>query len=223
MSSVKHVSKVSLDLTLIEQSLRNVQTAMALSNSDSGPRDALTDQVILNMLDGYRFVNQAVAAREDWLALGQSRAVLTLNDLVLYGANPAADSLCTKRKYANESHFYKNPPGGFGELIEGLAMVMRAKPYSLPAEAFIRMLTSPQLFLEGNHRTGALIMSYLLLWEGFPPFVLTKDNRREFFSLSENIRQHHKKSLPLLLRKHGFRSKLNNFLVNTANPAYVIH
>jgi hypothetical protein len=41
------------------------------------------------------------------------------------------------------------------------------------AEVYIYILSEPQLFIAGNHRTGALVLSYILAREGRPPFVLT--------------------------------------------------
>jgi hypothetical protein len=61
-------------------------------------------------------------------------------------------------------------------LKEGKSVWRRA------AGVYIRILSEPQLFIEGNHRTGALIMSYLLAREGRAPFVLTDDNAREYFN-----------------------------------------
>jgi hypothetical protein len=44
------------------------------------------------------------------------------------------------------------------------------------AGVYVRTLSEPELFIEGNHRSGALVMSYILAREGYPPFVLTAEN-----------------------------------------------
>lgn len=45
-----------------------------------------------------------------------------------------------------------------------------------------------QLFIEGNHRSGSLIVSYLLMRAGQPSFVLTLDNAEGYFNPSSVIR-----------------------------------
>jgi hypothetical protein len=45
-------------------------------------------------------------------------------------------------------------------------------PYKLAAEAYLSIVGQPQLFTEGNHRTGSLIASWINLHAGYPPFVL---------------------------------------------------
>ena len=52
-------------------------------------------------------------------------------------------------------------------------------PWYLAAGVYARIVGSPQLFEEGNHRTGMLIASYILMREGYPPFVISEDNVEE--------------------------------------------
>lgn len=222
MSSASPGQRPSLNLALVERSLRGAQANLSAQGAASqGYRDQLDDRVIANMLAGYRYVDAAVAAREDWLATGQSGSVLKLNNLVLYGAAALTKGFTNKAAQANEAHFYKAPPGGFGEFVEQLGMAIKTTPYSLATEAYLRILTPPQLFLEGNHRTGALLMSYLLLWDGLPPFVLSHSNYRQCFSLSARLREYHKSSLSLLLRRHRFRTILSTMIATSSDPAYL--
>jgi hypothetical protein len=50
-----------------------------------------------------------------------------------------------------------------------------------------RGVSEPQLLIEGNHRTGALVLSYILAREGRPPFVLTAENAKAYLDPSTLI------------------------------------
>lgn len=67
------------------------------------------------------------------------------------------------------------------------------------AGVYIRILSDPQLFIEGNHRTGASMTSCLLTREGRAPFVLTERNAR-IFQTSSLFKAANKRSVvaPLL-------------------------
>ncbi len=61
-------------------------------------------------------------------------------------------------------------------------------PYKIAAGLYVRVLSAPQLFAEGNHRTGSLIANYYLLKKGKDPFVLTPQNAVEFFDLASDVK-----------------------------------
>ena len=61
-------------------------------------------------------------------------------------------------------------------------------PYTIAAGLYVRILASPQLFIEGNHRTGALVANYHLLLSGEMPFILTVENAIEFFNLASDVK-----------------------------------
>jgi hypothetical protein len=58
----------------------------------------------------------------------------------------------------------------------------------MAAEVYVAILTRPQLFIEGNHRTGSLISSWISLYYGFPPFVLSFENALDYFEPSALIK-----------------------------------
>ncbi len=61
-------------------------------------------------------------------------------------------------------------------------------PYKVAAGLYVRVLAHPQLFVEGNHRTGSLMISYYLLMKGRDPFVLTPHNAVEFLNLASDVK-----------------------------------
>ena len=86
----------------------------------------------------------------------------------------------------------------------------------------MRILSKPQLFIEGNHRTGALVMSYLLVRDGEPPFVLTVDNAEAFFDPSTVIRDIRKRSPAAIFRLPGIKKRFAKFLLAQADPRYLL-
>ena len=96
----------------------------------------------------------------------------------------------------------------------------------------MRILSKPQLFIEGNNRSGSLIVSYLLMRAGLPPFVLTLDNAEGYFNPSSVIRNSAKHGVKALYELPKIKKKyaafledkapdpMKFFLSDTAVPAY---
>ena len=195
--SESHVTR--LNLTAIELSLRNVQTKFKEINKTlKEPRSPMTDEVLSNMLAGYRFIDNALADDLPILEMGYSDSLLELNKIVLFGENNNNRQQQASQVKATQDHFYQlSAQGGVGELIEWLALHEHKNVWWMAAGLYIQVISQPQLFIEGNHRTGALMMSYLLCKNGKPPFVLSVGNARSHFEPS---------SLAKDVHKHGFRS-----------------
>ena len=87
---------------------------------------------------------------------------------------------------------------------------------------YISILSEPQLFIEGNHRTGALVMSYILAREGRPPFVLTAENAKAYLDPSTLITETRKHSLVALFRIPKIKRYFAQFLKEQADRKYLI-
>ena len=90
------------------------------------------------------------------------------------------------------------------------------------AGVYIRILSEPQLFIEGNHRTGALIMSYLLAREGHAPFVLTEDNAREYLDPSSVFKKSKKHTLVMRFKMPGLTRAFADYLEHQMNNAFLV-
>ncbi|HYB42000.1 MAG TPA: hypothetical protein VEL75_09545, partial [Candidatus Methylomirabilis sp.] len=90
------------------------------------------------------------------------------------------------------------------------------------AGAHVRILSRPQLFIEGNHRTGALVMSYILMQGGEPPFVLTVDNAAAYFDPSAAIRDADKNGPARLFRLPVIRQRLAALLRDSSDRRYLL-
>ena len=215
--------KLRLDLAAIERSLKTVQRDFERINATlDTPRDPLSDTVIGNLLAGYAYLNTLLAAGVNPLAMGNSRHLLQLNHLVLCGTDESAAKDYAVHLQETERRFYDDPsPGGVRALMETLAAHKEESVWRRAARAYIQVLSRPQLFIEGNHRTGTLIMSAMLVWEGKPPFVLTARNAKAYFDPSSLAKESRKRSLQLFVRQPGLSKRLATLLKDEADRGFL--
>src|SRR5262245_27042207 len=212
-----------INLPALEASLRRMQRSFDDVNERlSARRDPLDDVVIGNMMAGYAFVNALVADGVDLFALGNSRHLLELNTLVLCGTSPARRTAYSGHVAATERRFYDERHGGVRGLVEWQVEHKDESAWARAAGAHVLILSKPQLFIEGNHRTGALVMSYLLVREDKPPFVLTTGNAQAYFDIFTALRDADKNSPTALLRFHGARKRLAALLREQSDPRYLL-
>ena len=209
-----------LDFDAVAATLRETQAAFA-QHRDELWRDPMDDDVVANMLAGYRFVDALVAESVDLFALGQSKALLELNTRVLCGTDPDRRLRFATHLAATERRFYDEPDGGVQDVIEWYAMHAGESVWYRAAGLYVRMLAWPQLFVEGNHRTGALVMSYILLREGRPPFVLTAADAPEFFEVGASVRTLERNSPTLLIRMPRVKRRLALLLVSQVDRRHL--
>lgn len=181
----------------------------------------MDDAIVERMLLGYAFVDGLLARKVDLFSLAQLRCFLELNAIVLCGLDPQVRAESARHLAATEKHFYDEKDGGIRDIIEWYEMHANESAWKRAAGVYIRILSEPELFIEGNHRTGALIMSHILARDGHPPFVLTVDNAKAYFDPSTLITKKKKKSLTLLLEMPRLKRQFAGFLMSQENPEYL--
>lgn len=188
--------KRHLDIDEIRTCLINAQQNFSKINETlTVQRKPPSAEVIENLIAGYARINEHILNGTDLFKVGNSKLILELNHIVLYHhANISIEEDKSQFK-ATKKHFYDTKHAGVGQLMEWLAFNKNTEVWQKSAGIFTHILSQPQLFIEGNHRTGSLIMSYLLMREGFSPFVLSYDNAKHFFEPAELIKKRHKKTL----------------------------
>ncbi|MGO9392717.1 hypothetical protein, partial [Rhodoblastus sp.] len=212
----------ALNLQAIESSFRKLQKVFPEINlSLFERRDALDDEVVRNLLAGYAMVNRLLKDGVDLFAMGNLHYWLELNAVVLCG--PAGSEPACNRPLieATEARFYDQPDGGIGDIVDWVHRNPGKNVWRRAAGVFIRILSEPQLFIEGNHRTGALIMSYMLARENCPPFVLTEKNARAFFNPSSVFKKSSKRNILMKLKMPGLTRAFSEFLECQANKAFL--
>jgi hypothetical protein len=212
-----------LNLPAIEESLRCVQRQLGRINQRlHAPRDPMGDDVVQNMVAGYAFVDALVAADVDLFAMGNLKYLLELNRIVLCGPSRVTRDEYARHMEATEQRFYEEQDGGIQDLVEWYVRHGAESAWRRAAGVYVRILSKPQLFIEGNHRTGALTMSYILIRDGEPPFVLTVENAAAYFEPSTVIRNTHKQSLAMLFRSRTIRERLAKVLSDHADRRYLL-
>ena len=89
------------------------------------------------------------------------------------------------------------------------------------AEIYVGVLSQPQLFIEGNHRTGSLIASWIMLRGGQPPFVLTVENAKAYFNPSSQIKFSDKRVISDKLKLPKYQKTFRKFLESNSKKKFM--
>ena len=174
------------------------------------------------MMTGYRFVDWLLAERVDLFAMGNSKLSLELNALVLCGRDEGERARATPHLTATERRFYDQEGGGIRDVVEWHNLHRADSAWRRAAGVYIHILSEPQLFIEGNQRTGALVMSYILAREGRPPFVLTAENAKAYLDPSTLITETRKHGLLAPFKIPKITRYFAKFLQEQADQKYLI-
>lgn len=215
------MKRLRLHLGRIEDELREVQRHFPAINAVLNcRRDDFTDTVRQNMLSAYEFLDAVVDDDLDFLSDEGLEALLQLNHLVLLGKgyDPRAFSghiTLTRRQFFDNFRRYVKP------IHHWYRKHATENPYKVASQVYVGVLSQPQLYQEGNHRTGSLIASSILVRNGCPPFVLTRQNAVAYFNPSSEIKFTDKRTIRGKLRLPKYQREFREFLQRNVNPAYV--
>ena len=213
MGREKASREARIDLLRVERCLRELQGEFARINASlESPREALDEEVLTNLLEGYAYVNRMLAYGVDPFRKGQHAHLLELNNIVLCGTDPDARRRFHRHIEATEAHFYETPGGGIRDVMEWYERHPDDDVWCKASGVYIHALSEPQLFIEGNHRTGSLIMSYMLVRAGKPPFVVKPENAKGYFDPSTLIRMTRKHTLKALWQLPKMKKTFAAFL-----------
>lgn len=164
-----------------------------LQRQGVGSRDVpFNQQVRERMMIGYTHVDKLLAQRVEPFSPKSISDILVLNNLVHYGYDRDLMSEYNSSICANTEKFYQQI-----EPIHDWYHRHKRRgdnPQKIAAEIYVSILGHPQLFIEGNHRTGALVASWINMHHGYPPFVLSVDNAVSYFAPSDDIKHFADKS-----------------------------
>lgn len=159
-----------------------------------GRKDTPFDkQLMENMLLGWEHMDY-VLRKKDYSLLSKHGQpdMLEVNHCVHYGKDFKLRQEYKKALNATAEKFTGQIPPI--EKYYKKTMRKRSKPYEVAAEVFVSIVGMPQLFIEGNHRSGSIIASWVNMVHDRPPFVLTVDNALTFFAPAQVIKKFNKKS-----------------------------
>ncbi len=211
---------IGLDFHCIEASLTSMQEELRLAGTLLGAhRDPLDRRVIDNMLAGYAYIERL--ASQGLEPFARVEHVLELNRLVLCGTDPHRRHEFRSHLEATERRFYEEANAGIEDVVDWMRLQKGRSIWERAAAAHIRILAKPQLFIEGNHRTSALVMSWILLRGGKPPSVLSRSNAVSYFKPSASIRDIRKSSMLGMLRLPRIQRRFADFIQQDSNPRYL--
>ena len=123
---------------------------------------------------------------------------------------------------SSEDRFYNTEGGGIGVIMEWLQHHKDDDVWKRAAGIYIQILSRPELYIEGNHRTGALIMSYILASEGQPPFVLTVHNASAFLNSSALAKTTRKTGISMLWQMPRLRKRFTKLIRQESHKRYLL-
>jgi hypothetical protein len=186
-----------LDLSAVEAALEKVEREWPridaeLDRSGIGRKDLFSAFLKGNMVRAYGLLDDLVSRQVHPFSRHGIEHMLTLNNRVHYGSDCVLMAEFASAIDANATKFRDN----IEPVVAWYEKHARRDdhPLKLAAETYVSILGHPQLFIEGNHRTGSLIASWINMHAGFPPFVLSVDNAIAYFGPSAEIKRFADKS-----------------------------
>lgn len=209
-----------LDLEAIEAALAALGAAEASERlSAELAEEPLVDDALRRLMSGYRYVDELLAARNDIFRYGESRHILELNHLVLCGASPERRLQFQKHLRETERRFYERP--GIDDFMEWYKRNRGRAPRALASGIFLRVLSAPQLFIEGNSRTATLLVSYALARAGQAPLVVTECSFRTYVEMVERCVGVDRTTFSSLFTAATVGYRLNLFLAQNCEERFL--
>jgi len=148
-------------------------------------REPMTLEIVEHILLAYEYLNTLLSQDIDLFNPAGVYAMLELNHIVLCGKDPAKRFEFHQHILSTRERFQKR----IGRILKWYKEKGKKLPSLRKAAQFYTLaLSQPQLFIEGNHRTGNIVLNYLLVGDGFPPFILTVENAIAYFNPSSRIK-----------------------------------
>ena len=183
-------------------------------------REALTREMVDRIVSAYEFLNGLLRKEIDVFTPAGLHAMLELNHLVLCGSDPAVRTGYYSHLTATRKRFLKRigPVRSYVLKRRG----RKQNPHEVAAGFYSRMLSYPQLFLEGNHRTGNILLNFLLISAGASPYVPTAEHAHLYLNLSGDFKLTERdNAFDTALKMPKYRKQFETFLGEYGDSRYV--
>ncbi len=189
---------VRLNLEVVEQSLKKVEKNWQkiddeLDRLKIGRKDTpFNSDLREKMMSAYEYLDSLLKDEVEPFSDKSFGMMLELNNLVHYGKNIKLRYGENEALQVSKEKFYKH----IGVLNRWYEKHKKREdnPLKIAAEIYVGIVGYPQLFVEGNHRTGSMISSWIDMYHGEPPFILSPDNAVAYFAPSSEIKHFSDKS-----------------------------
>ena len=208
------------ELQAIESSLRAFLSEFPRINDRLAiRREELTPPMVCNIVEAYRFLNTLLDKDMDLFTPAGLHALLELNHIVLCGIE-------TDTRIQYYEHLQETRRTFIRQIRDIKDWVLRKRnesnPWRLATGFYSRALSRPQLFLEGNHRTGNIILNYLLISKGAPPYIVSVDTAHTYLDISGDIKfTENGNHLDTALRMPGHRKRFQTFLRDAVDSRFL--
>ena len=187
-----------LDLEAIDASLKTVEKHWTQIDDELdlrgiGRKDTpFTATIRGRMMSAFQYLDALLAQQIPPFSAESIEHMLVLNNRVHYGTNQQLIAEYATAIKATAEKFYQQ----IGPIQQWYEQHTQRgnHPLKRAAEIYVSILGYPQLYIEGNHRTGSLIADWITVYYGFPPFILSVENAIAYFAPSAEIKSFVNKS-----------------------------
>lgn len=156
-----------------------------------GRKDTFDSDIRERMMEAYKGLDLVLRSGLEPFSEESMGEICELNNLVHYGTDTGLRREYKRAIAENAAKYERNVPPIADWYVRHMR---RPHPLKVAAEIYVAVLGNPQLFIEGNHRTGSIISSWISMHHGHPPFVLSADNAIAYFAPSAEIKRFADKS-----------------------------
>ncbi|MDF1567393.1 MAG: hypothetical protein P1P77_05190 [Spirochaetaceae bacterium] len=180
------MSSPRFHISAINSALKDFQAEFLTINENLAmKREDVSDDMVNQIVEAYVFLNGLLQKGMDLFTPAGMHSLLEMNHIVLCGSDPD--------QRMNYYHHIAETRARFMKRIKPIRAWVeknekKSNPYKLAAGFYLQNLSQPQLFIEGNHRTGNILVNYLLVSKGLPPYIITPDTAKEYLDISGDIK-----------------------------------
>ena len=204
----------------IESSLKSFQAEFpSINEKIDMKREDVSDEMISQIVEAYVFLNDLLDKGMDLFTPAGLHSLVEMNHIVLCGTNPDL-----RMSYY---HHITETRTRFLERIKPirkwvLKSIDKTNPWKLATGFYTMNLSQPQLFIEGNHRTGNILLNYLLVSKGVPPYIVSPETAVEYLNISGDIKFTDKdNSFESALTLPGYRKRFIALLKEKSDERYL--
>ena len=186
-----NLDNIAASLKTVEQHWTEIDDELEVIGI--GRKDTPFNAIVrTRMMSAYKYLDILLSQQMRPFSPESIQHMLLLNHRVHYGTDRRLLSEYIKAVDATSEKFYQH----IGPIQQWYEKHQKwgKHPLRLAAEIYVAILGYPQLYVEGNHRTGSLIANWISVYYGHPPFVLSADNAIAYFAPSTEIKSFADKS-----------------------------
>lgn len=201
-------------MTIVKENFDSINLKLKLR------RDDFDDVIFNNIMCAYEYLNWLIKNDIDIFGHKGLNHIIELNHRVLCGSDPDVRKEYKHHLDETQKKFYK----GIHPIKKWYSNHYKKDSHlKVASEIYVGVVSQPQLFIEGNHRTGSLIASWILLNGNSAPFVLTIENAIAFFDPSSQIKFTDKRKFESTFKLPKYKKSFKKFLKENIYIRHLSH